>query len=104
MGLMRWAAGDVRVDNVVMQIPFESRSPRDAVVRRADRAFRGLGWNPDYLNNQSAFIQVGLTRRLDNGSLAKAQLSDGVPDQSAATPRWDLFVTAPPVGPQVSGC
>jgi hypothetical protein len=91
-------------DNVVVQIHFESRSSNDAVVQQADRTFRGLGWNPDYVNNQPTFIQVGWTRRLDNGSVAKAQLSDGVPDQSAATPRWDLFVTAPPVGPQVSGC
>ena len=91
-------------DNIVVQIHFESRSSSDAVVQRADRAFRQLGWNPDYLNNQPTFIQVGWTRRLDNGSVAKAQMSDGVPDQNAATPRWDLFVTAPPVGPQASGC
>jgi hypothetical protein len=91
-------------DNVVVQIHFESRNSTDAVVQRADRTFRGLGWNPDYVSNQPAFIQVGWTRRLDNGSVAKAQLSDGVPDQSAATPRWDLLVTAPPVGPQASGC
>lgn len=91
-------------DNVVVQIHFESRSSTDAVVQRADRTFRGLGWNPDYVNKEHTFIQVGWTRRLDNGSVAKAQLSDGVPDQSAARPRWDLSVTAPPVGPQVSGC
>jgi len=91
-------------DNIVVQIHFESQSSSDAVVQGVDRAFRRLGWNPDYVNNQPTFIQVGWTRRLDNGSVAKAQLSDGVPDQSAATPRWDLFVAAPPVGPQVSGC
>jgi hypothetical protein len=91
-------------DNVVVQIHFESSRPTDAMVQGADQTFRGLGWNPDYVNNQSTFIQVGWTRRLDNGSMAKAQLSNGVPDQSAATPRWDLFVTAPPVGPQASGC
>lgn len=91
-------------DNIVVQIHFESRSPTHAVVQAADQTFRELGWNPDYVNNQSTFIQVGWTRHLDNGSTAKAQLANGVPDQSAATPRWDLFVTAPPVGPQVSGC
>jgi hypothetical protein len=91
-------------DNIVVQIHFESQSSIDAVVQGADQAFRRLGWNPDYVNNQPTFIQVGWTRRLDRGSVAKAQLSDGVPDHSAATPRWDLFVTAPPVGPQVSGC
>jgi hypothetical protein len=91
-------------DNIMVQIHFDSQSSSDAVVQRADRALRRLGWNPDYVNNQPTFIQVGWTRHLDNGSVAKAQLSDGVPDQSAATPRWDLFVAAPPVGPQVSGC
>lgn len=91
-------------DNVVVQIHFESGSPTDAVVQGADQAFRKLGWNPVYVSNQSTFIQVDWTKRLDNGSMAKAQLSNGVPDQSAATPRWDLFVTAPPVGPQASGC
>jgi hypothetical protein len=91
-------------DNVVVQIHFESSSPTDAVVQGAGQTFRELGWNPDYVNKQSTFIQVGWSRRLDNGSMAKAQLSNGVPDQSAATPRWDLFVSAPPVGPQASGC
>jgi hypothetical protein len=91
-------------DNIVVQIHFESQSSTDGVVQGADRAFRQLGWNPDYMHNQPTFIQIGWTRRLDNGSVARAQLSDGVPDRSAATPRWDLFVTAPPVGPQVSGC
>ena len=91
-------------DNIVVQIHFESQSSSDAVVQGADQAFRRLGWNPDYVNNQPTFIQAGWTRRLDNGSVARAQLSDGVPDWSAATPRWDLFVTAPPLGPLVSGC
>jgi hypothetical protein len=91
-------------DNVVVQIHFESSSPTDAVVQGADQTFRELGWNPDYVNNQRTFIQVGWTRRLDNGSMAKAQLSNGGPNQSAGSPRWDLFVTAPPVGPQASGC
>jgi hypothetical protein len=91
-------------DDVVVQVHFESRSSTDAVVQRADRTFRGLGWKPDYVNNQPTHIQVGWTRWLDNGSIAKAQLSDEVPDRSAATPRWDLVVTAPPVGPQASGC
>jgi hypothetical protein len=91
-------------DNVVVQIHFESSRPTDAVVQGADQTFRELGWNPGYVNKQSTFTQVGWTRRLDNGSMASAELSSGVPDQSAATPRWDLFVTAPPVGPQASGC
>jgi hypothetical protein len=91
-------------DNIVVQIHLESQSSSDGVVQGADQAFRRLGWNPDYVNNQPTFIQLGWTRRLDNGSVAKAQLSDGVPDQSGTTSRWDLFVTAPPAGPQVSGC
>jgi hypothetical protein len=91
-------------DNVVVQIHFESGSSTDTVVQGAGQAFRNLGWQQDYVNNQSTFVQVGWTRRLDNGSIAKAQLSNGVPDQSATRPRWDLFVTAPPVGPQASGC
>ena len=91
-------------DNVVVEIHFESRGSTEAVVQRADQTLRGLGWSPDYVNNQPTLVQVGWTRRLDNGSLAKAQLSDGVPDQGAATPRWDFFATAPPVGHQVSGC
>jgi hypothetical protein len=91
-------------DNVVVQIHFESGSSTDTVIQGAGQAFRNLGWQQDYVNNQSTFVQVGWTRRLDNGSIAKAQLSNGVPDQSATRPRWDLFVTAPPVGPQASGC
>ncbi len=91
-------------DNVDVQIRFGSRRPTGAVLRWADQTLRGLGWRPDYVNKQSAFIQVGWTRRLDNGAIARAQLSNGLPDQSAATLRWDLFVTAPPVGPQASGC
>jgi len=91
-------------DNVLVQIHFESGTSTDTVVRGASQAFRTLGWQQDYVNNQSTFVQLGWTRRLDNGSIAKAQLSNGVPDQSATTPRWDLFVTAPPVGPQASGC
>src|ERR1700674_1015084 len=91
-------------DNVVVQIHFESGSSTDAVVHGASQAFRTLGWQQDYVNNQSTFVQVGWTRRLDNGSIAKAQLSSAVPAQSAAWPGWELFVTAPPVGPQASGC
>jgi hypothetical protein len=90
-------------DNIVVQIRFESASPTDTVVHGASQAFRTLGWQQDYVNNQSTFVQLGWTRRLDNGSTAKAQLSS-VPNQSAARLGWDLFVTAPPVGPQVSGC
>jgi hypothetical protein len=97
-------AGTFGWDNVVVQIHFESASSTDAVLLRADQTFRGLGWSPDYVHDQSTIIQAGWTTRLDNGSLAKAQLSKGLPDQSAAAPRWDLFVTAPPVGPQASGC
>jgi hypothetical protein len=91
-------------DNVVVQIHFESGSSTDTVVHGASRAFQTLGWQQDYVNNQSTFVQLGWTRRLDNGSIAKAQLSNGVPDQSATKSRWDLFVIAPPVGPQASGC
>ena len=91
-------------NNVVVQIHFESSSPADAVVQGADQTFRELGWDPDYGNNQSTFIQVGWTKRLDTGSMAKAQLSNVVPDQIGVTPRLDLFVTAPPVGPKASGC
>jgi hypothetical protein len=91
-------------DDVAIQIHFESNSPTDAMVQRANQTFLVLGWNQDYVNNQSSFVQVGWTRPLDNGSMAKAQLSNGVPDESGATRRWDLFVTAPPAGPRVSGC
>ena len=44
----------------MVQIHFESQSSSDAVVEGVDRAFRRLGWNPDYVNNQPTFIQVGL--------------------------------------------
>jgi hypothetical protein len=91
-------------DNVVVQIHFESGGSTDTVVQAASQAFGTLGWQQEYVNNQRTFVQVGWTRRLDNGSIAKAQLSSAVPDRNAARPRWDLFVTAPPVGPQASGC
>jgi hypothetical protein len=91
-------------DSVVVQIHFESASSTDAVVHGASQAFHTLGWQQDYVNNQSTFVQVGWTRRLDNGSIAKAQLSSAVADPSVARPGWELFVTAPPVGPQASGC
>lgn len=105
----RWDSCDGRSgtfgwDNVVVQIHFESASSTDTVVQGASQAFHTLGWQQDYLNNQSAFVQAGWTRRLDNGSIAKAQLSSAVPDPTAARPGWELFVTAPPVGPQASGC
>ena len=91
-------------DNVMVQIHFESASSTDTVVHGASQAFHTLGWQQDYVNNQSTFVQLGWSRRLDNGSMANAQLSNSVPDQSATRPRWDLFVTAPPMGPQASGC
>ena len=55
------------------------------------RPFAGWVGSQTYVNNQSTFVQVGWTRRLDNGSIAKGQLSNAVPDQSPAMPRWDLL-------------
>lgn len=91
-------------DNVVVQIHFQSRTGTAALVDHADRMLRGLGWTSDYKNVVNGGPQVGWSRRLENGSLAKAQLTNVAPDQGGASQDWDLFVTAPPVGPRVSGC
>jgi hypothetical protein len=105
----RWDSCDGRPgtfgwNNVDVQIHFESTSASDSVVRNADENLARLGWRRTYETNQATFVQVVWTRPLENGSLATAQLSSTLPDQNSTTPRWDLFVAAPPVGPKVSGC
>jgi hypothetical protein len=87
-------------DNVILQIHFESRTPTLALVEHADQTLRRLGWSHVYDTGG----QVGWTKQLDSGSVANAQLSNAVPDQGGTTQKWDLFVGAPPIGPQVSGC
>jgi hypothetical protein len=91
-------------DNVDVQIHFESASSAGSLVQWADQHLRRLGWSRTYTNNQATFIQVGWTRTLENGAIATAQLSSAVTDQNRAKPRWDLYITAPPVGPRSSGC
>ena len=97
-------AGTFGWDNVIVQIHFASKVPSQTLLERADRVLEGLGWSRDYLNEQSTFLQQGWTKRLDDGSVAKVQLSNGVTDQGGPTQRWDLYATAPPVGQQSSGC
>lgn len=91
-------------DDVVVQIHFQSRTGTATLVDHADRTFRSLGWNSDYHDAVKGDPQVGWSRSLDNGSMAKAQLTANVPNPTGVDRVWDLFVSAPPVGTRVSGC
>jgi hypothetical protein len=92
--------GTLGWDNVILQIHFESRTPTMALVEHADQTLHRLGWSHVY----DTVGQVAWAKQLDSGSVANAQLSNAVPDQGGGTQKWDLFVSAPPIGPQVSGC
>jgi hypothetical protein len=87
-------------NDVVLQIHFESATPTAELVEHSDRTLRRLGWDLAY----NSGMQTGWTKHLENGSVANAQLSNAVPDQGGAAQRWDLVVSAPPVGRRASGC
>jgi hypothetical protein len=87
-------------DDVILDIHFKSKTPATAVFGHADETFHRLGWSREYDTGE----QVGWTRRLVSGSVARAQLSKAVPDQGGTTQEWDLYVGAPPIGTRSSGC
>ena len=91
-------------DSVVIQIHFPSRTTTTTVVQRADQKLHGLGWSSEDHRDVSGATQIGWTRQLDNGSLARAQLTNVIPHQGSTSQEWDFYATAPPVGRQASRC
>lgn len=102
MGFLRWAPENFRWSGVDVLIDFKSKTTTTSLLEHVDQQLRRLGRNSDYQNDVNGGKQVGWSRYLENGSLAKAQLTN-LPLGGTAQD-WEMYVTAPPVGPEASGC